>query len=116
MGARSRMTMRATIQRNVAAKDDYGNIGPPSWSLIGEEVPCYVWAGKRSARQEIVEDKKIVYLDMPGAMLPLSTDIQNGDRLFKVTNRLKKQLFAIMYVDKILLRKDHYEIMLRDYA
>lgn len=117
MGARQRMTMRTTIERNeVAVDDDYGQPGPPDWQIIGVNVACYVWAGGTGGKRTSSGNERTVTVDTPGAIFPLSTDIDKEDRLDSVMDRQGVELFGELYIDSVLRRKDHIAVTLRDYA
>lgn len=117
MSARQRMTMRATIERNiVVAKDAYGHEGPPEWSEIESDVPCYVWKGGAVGHRTDSRDDRTVTVGMPGAIFPLDTDIDINDRLNYVNDRRGNILFNEMYVDFVLRRHDHLGVGLREYA
>lgn len=120
MGARQRMTMRATIERNaVPLEDDYGQPGPPDWVVQEEDVACYVWAGGAGGlggRQTDAADNRTVVVDSPGAIFPTGTDIKDDDRLSTVTDRRGVELFSELYVDGTMRRTDHLAVGLREYA
>ena len=113
MGVRSRMTMRATIERNEAGTDAYGQPGPPDWKAIAVDVPCYAWSEGKRMR---IGDEKTVVLDGPGMVLSLGTDVTEKDRIRSVSDRLDAELFDTMYIDAVARRRDHLELRLRDYA
>lgn len=115
MSARSRMTMRARIERNFASDDPYGQPGPPVWQTIVVDVPCYVWYATGTARRTDISDRQVVTVDMPGAIMPLDTDIDEEDRIREVTDRRGKKLFDMLYIDGAMPRKDHMSLRLRSY-
>jgi len=120
MRARQRMTMRATIERNMAVmEDNYGQPGPPDWQVLTENVACYVWAGGTGiggGRMTDSANERTVVVDGPGAIFPTGTDIKDADRLSTVTDRRGVELFGMLYVDGTLYRRDHLAVGLREYA
>lgn len=105
--------MRATVQRNAAIDDGYGQKGPPIWEVLATNVACYVWSRKR--RNEI-GDKMMSVVEEPGMVAPLSTDVTEDDRILTVTDRRGNQLFDTMYINSVARRKRHLELRLREYA
>jgi len=115
VSARQRMTMRATIERNAGTEDAYGN-PRTDWQIVGIEVPCYVWAARGGGRRTRIGDQDQITLDLPGAIFPLATDVDHKDRLLTVVDRRGEELFAMMYVDAVLRRRDHLQVSLREYS
>lgn len=116
MSARQMMIHRATIERNFATDDPLGQPGPPDWQIIGIDVPCRVWAGTGGGRRTVIENRQQVTVDMPGAIFPLDTDIDEAGRIRQVTDRRGNELFGMMAIDGVLRRKDHLEVRIRDYG
>jgi len=115
MSARSRMTMRATFERNNGAKNTYGG-KDINWMLLGDPIPCYAWAGS-GAKQTNFGDGATVTIDMPGMIVPLSTDVTPKDRVLNVRDRRSRTIFSeVMYIDHVSRRSTHLELRLRDYA
>jgi len=113
VGIRSRMTMRAVIERNQASADAYGHPGPPNWQIIAPAVPCYVWLRQAGT---VVGAERTVTVDAPTMVVPLDTDITAADRVRNVADRLGKELFGMLHVDAVLKRRDHLEVRLNEYA
>lgn len=107
------MTMRALIEKKIAPTDDYEQPGPPTWVIVGVDVPCYAWCDSRST---LVGDKLTVTVGALGMIVPLETDVGDEYRVREVTDRRGCRLFDVMYVDGVSPRKDHLGVRLRDYA
>jgi len=121
MSARSRMTMRCTIERNLAPgtvdptrRDGFGQGGTPVWQDIGGLFPCYAWAAGGSGKTRVAPER-VVAIDTPGMMLPLGTDIRPDDRIAQVLDRSGNQLFGAFTIDDVFHRRDHIELSLQEY-
>lgn len=111
MSIRALMTMRATIVRNIrASADPYGQAGPPEWSLIAEGVPCRLWHG--SGRLDMAEARTIE-ASRPIIVFPSGTDIQAGDQIEQVTDRLGIEIAGKLLVEAVARRIDHLECVTR---
>ena len=106
------MTMRATVQRDMATTDAYGQPGPSDWLTLGD-VACFAWQGggrRSSATPRVIE------ADDVGMLVPAGTDITSADRISHVYDRRGRDVFALpMYVDAVILRADHLEVRLREH-
>lgn len=111
MSARIRMTMRATIQRNMAGLNPYGDKAKADWQYYGE-VPCHIWEKSGST---ILENGKVVTVNMPIGIMSNIIDIDEDDRILGVADRRGRQLFGTMYIDTILKHKDHISLRLKKY-
>ena len=113
MSCRTRLTMRAFIQRNsTPANDDgYGQPSPAVWDDLST-APCYAWVTTGD-----VKHGEEVSLDASRyrAILPAGTDVTSDDRLEKVEDRIGTEKFGVLYIDAILQRRDHLELRMRDH-
>lgn len=105
--------MRAHVQRNQAAGEDpYGNPNPPDWQTLHASLPCRTWfEGERqvtdSNKTAAVEDRKVI--------VPLGTDIEPGDRILTVKDRLGAVVFTgPAKIEAAGNRKDHIELSLEE--
>jgi len=108
--ARTRMTMRANVERNqTATTNPYGHGDAPTWSALAT-IPCRVWT--RTKRQ-VVDEEKTVIVEEIRAIFPLDADVASGDRLAKITDRQEAVLYAgPLSIDHIERRDDHVEALL----
>ena len=112
MSARGRMTMRATLQRDTARADQYGQPGPPDWQTTAH-VACYVWQGGGRRSQAT---PRVIETDEIGMIVPKATDVVSGDRVLEVYDRVGTVLYENpLYVDAVFRRRDHLEGRLREH-
>lgn len=111
MPARTRMTMRAYIQRNTASANALGHESVPSWTALST-TPCYAWVDRGDTRHTAEMSAEG---ERYRAIVPIGTDVTSKDRLEKVTERDDTQLFGVMYVDAVIRRRDHLELRLRSH-
>lgn len=78
MSARGKMTMRATVSRNMTtATDPHGQPAAPRFDEIGV-IPCWAWSMQRRDADDATKDAVIE--DMR-AMVPAGADVKKGDQL-----------------------------------
>ena len=117
MSARSMMTMRALVVRNMQAdRDTFNQKAQPDWQPVGPEIPCFVWAGPVGGKHAVASGELVMIIDMPGAVFPKSANVCNGDRLKEVRDRLGQMLFEDLVVESIFPRRTHKEARLKAYA
>lgn len=115
MGARQRMTMRCTIQRNESiGVDGYGNPAAPEWHDHLLSLACYVWYDRGKARKTKHEDKTSITLNLAHMICPMDTDITNDDRITTITDRKYIELFGAFTIDSAIKRRDHIELILEE--
>ncbi len=86
------MTMRAIQKRNTQATADlYGQPDPESLTTVNAALPCYVWSKSTSRTQD---GDKTATIEEIRAMVPKGTDLQPGDILESVADRLGTVIFA----------------------
>jgi hypothetical protein len=112
--ARSMMKMRCSIERNLGTTADGFGQKDGSWRAIAGAVPCHVWAGSSGGKHTSAGETRTITTDLPGAILPMGTDVTPQDRLGIVTDKQGRQLFGLMYVDAVLPRITHLELRLRN--
>lgn len=105
--------MRATVQRTAAGDaDPYGNPGVPDWQTHIEELPCYVWF---EVERHAIDTTKTAAVEDRKAIVPKGTDIEPGDRIVDVRDRLDAVIFTgPAVVDSAGARKDHIALALKE--
>lgn len=88
--AATRMTMRAEVRRNTAATDAHGHPGKPTYNLVQDGVPCFVWS---SSRQRIVDGRQQAEVDEVHAIFRAGADVQSFDRIEQIKDRRGRVLF-----------------------
>jgi hypothetical protein len=111
MASRSRMTRRASLERNTSSGDDpWGQPLPPTWTPLPPPLPCWVYT---TAKREIVHNQGIEVVEDIRALFPREADVQHGDRVATVTDRLGHILWpGPLEVLTVLRRPDHLEVLL----
>lgn len=80
-----RLTMRAQVERNVAAgTDSWGQPVPPDFQPVGEPLACFVWSDNS---RELVDSQKSALIEDLRGLFALGADLQAGDELVSVTDR-----------------------------
>lgn len=116
MSIRFTMTMRSQVERNVAPDDPYGNEGAFQWEIVNPEQPCFV---SNSARTEVTDGGKSVFVEEFRAIFPARADVARGDRLVQVKNRRGELLFDTIFAVEGILEQsagpqvDHLVALLR---
>ncbi|MBA5777473.1 hypothetical protein H2509_13525 [Stappia sp. F7233] len=78
-----RLTMRAMVERNVAAGSDaWNNPVAPEFQPLAV-VKCFVWS---RLSQEIVDGDKTAMVEDMRAMFPLAADVDEKDEISAVTD------------------------------
>ena len=117
MSSRSRMRMRATIQRDSRVADDYGNTGAPDWQAHIASLPCHAWNRTSTAQSGERYSEEAVTSDYyPVMMVPLGTDIVETDRVLEIKDLRGNQLFGLMEVTAVLRRAAYQEVRMKDHA
>lgn len=113
MSARAQMTMRATVQRDSSKEgdpDSWGHSEEPDWDDHLEDVPCRVWF---NSEREVTDGQKTAAIEDRRAIMPLGTDVTEGDRIANVTDRLGAELFdGPIRIESVGRRQDHLALML----
>lgn len=114
MKTRFMMRHRTTIERNTPASDGGGGY-TESWSTIASSQPCHAWY---ISTDEPVTSDRPGTIDTRAILMPLGTDIHEGDRLLSVTNRTgTKTIFdGPLSVDAVGERPDHLRLTTRKIA
>ncbi|MCQ4575415.1 MAG: head-tail adaptor protein [Candidatus Brocadiales bacterium] len=111
MGARSRMTLRADVERNQETGVD-GTNQPlkPDWQALAT-VACWVYS---KARREVVDGKKVAVVEDLRAMVPLSTDITEKDKIAQIIDRSGNVIYAgPLGIESVQRKHTHLELMLK---
>jgi hypothetical protein len=122
MSARSMMSMRAILTRDknmshsVETRDEFNQKSPPAWEIINPSLPCYAWSGPMGGRHAVTSGIMVLVVDMPGMIVPKSSDVIAGDRVIEVKNRQGESVLGRMEVDSVFLRTTHKEIRMKAYA
>ena len=112
MSARGRMTLRATLQRDTAHADEYGQPGPTDWQTTAH-VACLTWQGGGRRSQQ---PARTVEADEHTMLVPSGTDVVSGDRVLEVYDRVGAVVREDpLYVDAVVRRRDHLEVRLREH-
>lgn len=114
MTARSRMTQRATVERDqtdpLVDTTDSGNPEPPDWQTHIEALPCWLYS---SAGREAVEPQRVAVVEDIRLLVPLGSDVTERDRVNGIVDRLGSSILAdLMNIRTVLRKRDHLELML----
>lgn len=118
-GVRSRMTMRATIERNTAAGTDAWNQpAVPTWTPQEYQLPCLAWTTEAKDASPGREDMKVAGLERWRAMFPAGADLLDVDRIAQITDRQGVVIFSgpLLIVAPIEVKRTHIEVGLRRIA
>lgn len=116
MSIRFAMTMRAQVERNAAPADPYGNEGAFQWQIVNAAQPCFV---SNSARTEVTDGGKSVFVEEFRAVFPAKADVVRGDRLVQIKNRRGEAIFDTIFAVEGILEQsagpsvDHLIALLR---
>lgn len=106
------MTMRATIERNGAAANDYGSPGPASWATLAT-VACYAWHLSGTDRF----GAPIAFVGKRSrAIVPLGTDVTEADRIATIKDRAGTEIFGAMDIETVEIRRRHIELGLKEFS
>lgn len=110
MSARSRMTMRAFIERDGESDLDADrNPVAPIFATLAT-APCYAWT---KVRKEVVDGDKTIVFDDLRMMVPLSQDVTEADQVLKIEDRSGTTLFpGPMRIESVQRMPTHQEVML----
>lgn len=113
--ARSRMTMRASVERNTASGTDaHGHPVTPSFTSTGDPVPCFVWSTAKNERRD--GDKQAVVEDWR-MLIPKTADVVNGDEIASVEDRQGNEVLpGRMRVETVQPKHTHREAVLQRVA
>lgn len=107
------MTHRAVLERSTAAgTDNWNRPVPPVFAAV-ETLPCRAWSKQRKEKRD--SGKEVIVEDIR-AIFPADADIQTGDRLSSITDRLGRVVFAgplaVQPVTNRGINARHREVML----
>ena len=112
--SRGAMTMRAIVERNTASGTDAFNnpVAPVFEAVSSEPIPCRAWIRARNTLT--LNTEQVVMVEERHAIVPLSADVEIGDRLQNITDRLGNELFpGPLLVEGKLPRSNHYDLLLK---
>lgn len=116
MTARSRMTQRALVQRYTpGAVDDSGNplpgtAGVGGWSTHIAAMP--IWLHASTEREAVTDETTAVVADLK-ALVPLSVDITERDRIASVVDRRGTVIEpGVLGVETVLWQRSHKQLAL----
>ena len=89
--AGSFMVMRAEIRRNTAAADAHGLPGKPTYNLVQDGVPCFIWS---RVKQRVVDGHQTAEVEDIGAVFRAGADVLAFDRIEHIKDRRGRVLFA----------------------
>lgn len=110
MSARSTMTMRALVKRNLHEGQDIYGQQAQGWQIVAASLSCRVWADRGI---QIIRATGEVTTDNPGAIFPRDADVRIGDRLEEIRDRRDRLLFERLEITTVMRRKDHWAAILR---
>lgn len=119
MTVRSRMTMRATVQRDTATGTDaFGLPNAATFTAHIASLPCWVWTRTgREAEREVIDNTKTAILADHNMMVPLGTDITELDQVTAIKDRLGRNIIAnTMRIHSVIRRKTHLDCRLEEVA
>ena len=115
------MNQRTTTQR-VTHTSDTGGGFTDMWNNVATNVPCRGYplrvmaAGVRGAigGVEVVAGERPGIRDVTAVLVPVGTDVQEGDRLLSITDRLGATIFTgPMMVSSVGEYPDHLRLTVR---
>ena len=77
------MTMRATVERNTAGDDEHGAPGV-EFTRVGE-IDCRVFS---KTIKDVTDGGKSALVRIPMAHVPVAADVETGDQLVSIVDRL----------------------------
>ena len=112
---RSRMTMRATVQRDTASgPDGFGLPNAASWTAHIASLACWVFT---KVEREVIDGDKTAILAVHKMLVPLGTDIIEHDRVTAIKDRLAADIIAnTMRIHAVIRRATHLECLLEEVA
>lgn len=113
---RSKMTMRTTIERDIAAEDPWGGDAEPNWQPHLPDVPCYGYIASTggSAGRVAIDENRTVTIEDRRVGMPLDTDVTSAHRLTDIVDRQGQVLFdGPMEIGGILRRTTHLELIVK---
>jgi hypothetical protein len=103
---------RCAIERNtnLGSDDGWGNPLPPSWESHLEDQPCFSWpASQRAVSHEGTLTAVLIEVKL---LLPLGTDVTEGDRIDAISDRGEPLYGGPLSIHAVLPRRDHIELIL----
>lgn len=113
---RTRMTHRATVERNTQADPNPdGHLGPAEWEALDDALACFLHYRPASlARRESAQVARTAVVEEAVLLAPIGADVTEADRINGVEDRAGNVLLAgIANIRSVLpIRRSHVEITL----
>ena len=98
--------MRADLERNTEQDtDDYGHPATPDFSVIGR-IATWVYS---KARREITDGDKSTVVEDVRAFFAVGADVQQGDEISNIRDRLGQIVMAGRYRIETIQRKRRHQ-------
>lgn len=104
---------RCTIERRTRVSDGAGGF-METWTPIGAPVPCRAWLESRDRSGATVIGDKVVEVEDRRVIVPIGTNVTDGDRIAQVTHRGAVLFDGPMPVDSVGRHTDHLELRSRE--
>lgn len=107
------LTHLCTVERDANAggtDDGWGNPQAPDWQSHLADLPCRLWA--THGREQVADGTTITPVADLRLIVPLGTDVTDGDRVAAVTSRGDTVQAGPLGVRALLPRRDHLELLL----
>lgn len=102
---------RATVERDGANVDQWGDSTGPGWTTHLDAVPCRAWT---NGGQEPVNDDRTVVIEDRRISMSLGLDITEQDRILSVTDPAGNTVFdGPMTIESVLRHTDHLELLVK---
>ncbi|KKN39097.1 hypothetical protein LCGC14_0746930 [marine sediment metagenome] len=114
--ARARMINRAVLERNsTSTSNAYGHKEAPSFSTLGDPIPCRIWTRARGDnRREINDTRKFAMEEKLFCSMPVGTDVTELDQVTEIQDRLGVVLYPGPFrIDTLRFRNTHLTLELR---
>ena len=99
------MTMRADVERDTASGDDaYGGPPAPAFTTLAT-IPCFVYSKQR---REITDGGKTAMVEDLRALFALGADVQEGDEIASVKDRLGVETLSGRFQIETIQRKHRH--------
>ena len=104
--ARSKMVMRAAVERDGASgTDSFGHPNAASWATSIAALACWVWT---PSEREVIDGEKTATLGSHKMIVPRGTDITEDDRITAITDRRAATIIGnTMRILSVVDRSDH---------
>ena len=109
-GSRSRMTLRAKLERFTHTEDQYNQVGKKTWTTKTASLVCWAWSLSRS---EVFDQQKVAVVESLKMIVPLGTSIDERDRVNGIKDRDDNVIFSgIFGIEAVQRKPGHVEVTL----